>query len=597
MRRDLRALALGVAAVAVAAAERPGLAAEPAAGTWQYTVKDGEGCGEIVRGLLGDDRWLDLFHQANPQLGPRPHHLQPGTVVNIPPLPPGAPDARVTFARNRVEVRAGTVHTARPPDDPLFRGNRVTTGDASSAGIVFRDDTRLVLGDDTLVVIFGDTSGAATRSSTSLLTGALRARAGSLAGKKPVGIASSAASVAMKEGEAQVTVDPRRTTRLAVYKGASQISAQKRTVDVAGGFGSKAELGRVPTPPRPLPAAPVFEERIAPLVLSLGPAAVSARYATPAGSQAPPAARWHVQLAHDADFEDLQVDARVPLDVVRLEGRDLPAGTYHARVSAIDADEFEGPFSEDLAFEVGIVALDRPDQRYAFAAIFPPTLRCALDGGPLQAMGAPFAIDRSRDLHLRCASGAAGSADVALALPRVAAPTEPPAVAALPPSPPPPPAPRAPTWGVDVDLLGLASVVGGEAGGGLGASAGFWARARGVDLGIGVRGSREGRSSVVDGTLTAHSLTAFSLPLSAGLTWGPWTAYAAVSPMVALDQASGASTATLGGASFALGARVRFQRATLFVEPSFRKLNDAARSPVAADGTGPVVSAGVGVSF
>ena len=265
-------LLLFLLAGAGALVTRPASADVPAGAT-EYTVQKGDTCASIATRFYGDARRVDLIHDANPNMGVAPHDLKAGKVLVLPPKPavtPPAPDARLTKLRNQVEVQAPEPRAGKP-NDPLFRGNRVGTKESSTADVTFRDETRVLLGENTLVVILGDANARAARLNaleSTLVTGSLRARLSELAGKgtaKP-SVATSSGAVVLKDGEAQVTVDEKKTTRLAVYKGASTLTAQKKAVDVVDGFGSKAETGRGPTPPRPLPVAPTLQAS-APLVV------------------------------------------------------------------------------------------------------------------------------------------------------------------------------------------------------------------------------------------------------------------------------------------------------------------------------------------
>ncbi len=53
--------------------------------------------------------------------------------------------------------------------------------------------------------------------------------------------------------------------------------------------------------------------------------------------------QWHIQFSRDEAFSDVTVDAKVSLSVTTIAAKELTAGLYFARVSAIDADKFEGP--------------------------------------------------------------------------------------------------------------------------------------------------------------------------------------------------------------------------------------------------------------
>src|SRR5262249_22944231 len=150
---------------------------------------------------------------------------------------------------------------------------RVSTQEQSAADVTFRDESQVKLGERTLVIILGDVRAAASKpaeTQTTLVTGDLRAwmsgaRQGSIANVK-----TNAANVRVLGGESKVSDDAQKTTRLAVHSGSSTIEAQRRVVEVSRGFGSKAELGKPPTPPRPLPGAPTWTALPVPVTVDQG---------------------------------------------------------------------------------------------------------------------------------------------------------------------------------------------------------------------------------------------------------------------------------------------------------------------------------------
>ena len=59
-----------------------------------------------------------------------------------------------------------------------------------------------------------------------------------------------------------------------------------------------------------------------------------------------PATQFHIQIARDAQFNDLLLDTRVPARTLQVDMRQLVPGDYALRVSGIDADDFEGPAAQ-----------------------------------------------------------------------------------------------------------------------------------------------------------------------------------------------------------------------------------------------------------
>lgn len=399
-----------------------------------YVVQKGDTCEKVTRKLYGSDKHIGLLH-ANNKLGPKPHHLKPGMVLRVPQsvdadadatpsatTPPAAgPDAILSFLRNEVDAYTPAQHPGRR-DEPLSRGHRVNTHAAASAEITFADESRLQLGEQSLIVILGSTRTQArtgTAEDTTLVTGSLRAHLGALAGKPrpPLALATPSAEVALEPGEAQVSVDAAQSTRLAVHRGSARLRAQRRSVVVPEQHGSKVLRGQPPTPPRPLPAAPVWTSPPPLFVLQRGPDPVISTYAAGVGLPgAPTPAGWHVQVASDERFNDLIVDTRAPAEVTRLELR-APPGRYHARVSAIDSDQFEGRASERVEVVLASVTTVPATPAQPAQLVVSPGCFCALDDGPLLAVQAPLTLAPGRAHALRCAADATGAGATTLEIP------------------------------------------------------------------------------------------------------------------------------------------------------------------------------------
>lgn len=345
---------LAVVGVAVVAStwSTDGLAAEssppPGVVLEDYVVETGDTCVKIAREIFGDSRRVVDIHTYN-DLGDSPHRLRPGMVLRLPRAKASSdPDARITFVRNQVEAYKPEPKPATV-NETLFRGHKVGTKERASAELLFADTSRIQLGEQTLIVILeGRASGARTAfgAETTLVTGALRSRLAELAGAspaKPTVVRTEAAELNLGPGEAQVQVDEKKTTRLAVYKGRSHARAKRKTVEVPEGFGNRTDAGQPPGEPKPLPPAPTWIAA-PPAELSVADTGtLTAKYGP--GTGAGPAAEvWHVQIAQDENFLDLLVDVRVPARITALEAKGLAPGAYLARVSAIDADSFEGPW-------------------------------------------------------------------------------------------------------------------------------------------------------------------------------------------------------------------------------------------------------------
>lgn len=390
-----------------------------------YTTKLGDSCVGIAVKAYGDRRGVELIHKANPSMGALPHNLKPGTVLHLPPAEKlgNGPDARVTFVRNKVTVQAQSTKSAEV-NDPLFRTNRVSTANASSANVVFRDETQVRVGEESLVIILGDVQGAARKQAAdaTLVSGSLQARLAELSGKRPLTVdTSGGARVTLPKGEAHVSVDSAKSTRLAVHKGDANLSASQKTVAVPSGFGSKAEAGKAPTAPRPLPSPPTWAVVPKEVLFtdSSGTADVVAKVTDAGGAGKPAAAQFRVQLARDSRFDDLITDVVVPKVVNTVEARKLAPGAYFFRVSAIDDDKFESAPGPTAKLVVTKTVLAETSPGRAKLTLEPSSgLVCRIDGGALR-QDLPE-VDSSRAHELGCALAPsdpfARGADVAGAL-------------------------------------------------------------------------------------------------------------------------------------------------------------------------------------
>jgi hypothetical protein len=421
MSRGRLLAALLLAAPAAAAQDEPP-AAPPVQKLMRYTVVKGDSCLGLAQRIYGDSRRVDLIHQFN-DLGPQPHYLTPGLVLHFPPpnlAPPlSGPDARLSSVHNRVEVQNPAPKRGQT-NDPLSRGHKVKTDEGAGAEVLFRDETRLQLGENTLVVIFGDSSKKASQktavSDTQLMSGQLRAHLGALAGSETT-VQTAAGEVTLGAGEAQIKVDDKKTTRLMVYSGQSAITSKNQTVKVGAGFGSRATEGAAPSAPRPLPAPPVWLSTPPPSFLTSGRRVTLEAEYGPGKGNGPAPLQWHVQVARDRLFNALVVNARVPVGTTKIEARRLGPGRYYARVSAVD-DEFEGPFGPVAQTLVVVARLVRDESRNSVTAqISPGDIFCGLDGGPLGPLSQALRKTKKMPSKIRCGPSASAKLAASLDLP------------------------------------------------------------------------------------------------------------------------------------------------------------------------------------
>ncbi len=313
---------------------------------YDYTVKEGETCASISKQEFGDRKAYARIHEHNPDMGPTPHSLVPGTVLKL-PRDQAKPAAHVTASERQVEARAPSDQGWRAASQgfALFRGWRVSTLERAFAEVTFRDTSRIYMRENTLVIIYGDTEGATRRTGTTakLDQGALRSRLGELSGGKTLAVETPSSSTQLTGGSALITVDPEGTSRVANHGGGSakvSSSTGAKAVSVPERMGSKVRKGKAPSAPKPLPATPTWAADNASTYLI--PDGASGTM-TGAWDSVPKAETYRVEVGRMAQGGFTMSSVQIPKSATAFEVHGLPPGEYFATVAAIDDDAFEGP--------------------------------------------------------------------------------------------------------------------------------------------------------------------------------------------------------------------------------------------------------------
>ncbi|MGE0790270.1 MAG: FecR domain-containing protein [Sandaracinaceae bacterium] len=357
MRRRVGARVVG----ALVATLAPILAHLPAARAQdiiQYTVRAGDSCRSIAQRVYGDGDAYPRIHELNPELGPTPHHLAPGTVLRLPAARAPAELARV---HRRVERRLpdGASFAPASAGQPLPRGSQVRTHEASSAEIEFEDHAEVQVRERTLVIIYGGARRMASRaiSRAELESGALRSRLGELAGRRPLEV-ETPSSRASLDGDAVVSVDDDGSSRVANHsRRAATVEANGARVELPAGTGTVVRRGEAPSAPRPLLAAPRWlADTEGPVIGFVG------RGATLRGGFEPVrgAARYRVEVSRQPDGRELLTTLELGARASRFEAEGLPEGTVYVSIATLDDAGLEGRRSPWRAFTVRLARLVEP---------------------------------------------------------------------------------------------------------------------------------------------------------------------------------------------------------------------------------------------
>ncbi|MFT7721403.1 MAG: FecR domain-containing protein [Roseateles sp.] len=311
-----------------------GAAHAQAEADWRYRVQPGDTLLSLTGAWMAPPRtWRDL-QQLNRVADPL--RLRPGSTLRMPVawLKREAGVAEAVFVRGDVSRERGATREPLAAGATLQSGDRLRTGEQSSASLRFADGSRLLIppGSDIALeqlLVLG--RGALPAVQLRIAKGGADSRVAPNAQRLPLyDVRTPHVNLGVRGTEFRVQADG-ATTHMQVLSGA--VHADGLRADVAAGQGLLAEgAARDVSPLLPAPDLGGLEPRVERLPLRLAWAG------GPAG-----AVTWRAQLYARGDFAHLLLDAHVAEPVAAWpEARDLPDGDYTLRVRAIDARGHEG---------------------------------------------------------------------------------------------------------------------------------------------------------------------------------------------------------------------------------------------------------------
>ncbi len=266
--------------------------------------------------------------------------------------------AKVTQFSGRVEIARNFDWTwvKVVPNMLVQQGDWIRTRSRSSVEIVQDDGTVISLRPNTKAMI--DLSGS-TKSArgnvrvtkVTLESGSLVARVQKLMQRDSrFEIQTPTATSFIRGTEFRVKVEDQGATRLEVLEGSVDFGSEADNVSVQGSFGSLVDVaGAHPADPHALPAVPA--ELFTPedkLVLDGDVTTYNFSWAPVAN-----ATRYHLEIAADSDFRQLVEETWMDganADMMSLRVDAMEPGTYFWRVSALDAEGYESPWSQSRYF-------------------------------------------------------------------------------------------------------------------------------------------------------------------------------------------------------------------------------------------------------
>ena len=315
------------------------MSAEPVrAEHYIYTVRPGDNPWRLAQRYLKSMRYWQPLQRLNGIEQPRT--IPPGTKLKFPvewlKVQPAFVKVIEVQGDVRVVAKGNTTPQALKTGDQLKIGDRIITGTASSSTLEYADGSRMLLQAETELVFdqlsaYGDTGMVDTR---------LRLPSGRVdtqvtPSKGPASryeITTPSAVAAVRGTSFRVSSEgTKQLTRAEVLTGLVGVEAAKVEREVPAGFGTVAEAGKPPSPPKALLPAPDVQEIPTvfvhvPFQLSWPEVTDAVAYRIQLFPQDRPAALLQDQMVTTNTLSDIRV----------------PDGDYILRLRAVDALGLEG---------------------------------------------------------------------------------------------------------------------------------------------------------------------------------------------------------------------------------------------------------------
>ncbi|WP_437280513.1 FecR domain-containing protein [Sorangium sp. So ce375] len=309
----------------------------------QWGVQRGETCDDIAAVVYGSPKHAALIQRYNRVACGPGTTLAEGLTLVLPAEVTSIPDAKIRSMRPDVRARpSGGAWSPAAPGMPLLTNSSVNTLDEGRADIEFVDRTRVLLAPNTLVVIYGTASRARVSktppAAVELADGEVKAALAALRGQSVEVETSGGGRVSAASRDTVVQRRGERTT-VAVFDGKAGVTSGGLSVVVPKDHGTRFVGKSPPARPRPLPPPPEWATADAARI-ALAPEGLGLLSAS--WKPAPGAAGYRVEVARDAEFNDLIAREEVKPDIVSFRAEKMPAGAYFLRVRVIDREEYLG---------------------------------------------------------------------------------------------------------------------------------------------------------------------------------------------------------------------------------------------------------------
>ncbi|MDX1252385.1 MAG: FecR domain-containing protein [Gammaproteobacteria bacterium] len=305
---------------------------------WIYTVRSGDTLIGISNNYLVQPRnWVKL-QKINRVANP--HRMPPGMALRIPVewLKRRMLTAEVVRVQGSAEVvpAQGSEPLAVETGRMLNNGDRIRTGANSNLTLRFADGSRLMVMENsrlTLETMTAYGQSGVTNTRARLESGQIETQVTPRKGPAArYEVITPAIAIGVRGTDFRVSADEHiKTSRSEVLEGAVAAEAAGARLAVPAGFGTLAEAGKPPIPPKALLKAPDLSGT-ATLLQRLP---LRFKWTALEG-----AAAYRAQVFADPDFQNLLLDGAFKNNEAKWA--DLPDGHYFLRVRATDEQGLEG---------------------------------------------------------------------------------------------------------------------------------------------------------------------------------------------------------------------------------------------------------------
>ncbi|MCF8259458.1 MAG: FecR family protein [Melioribacteraceae bacterium] len=253
-----------------------------------------------------------------------------------------------------------TVWSDLPLSGKLSEGEKVRTLSSSFAEITFEDQNRIKLNSNAQALIQTmrvDLLQKKKESSVKIVEGDAFAYLSGSAAKKQFDVKLDGVETKLDSRNFWVKKE-KKATKIANYDGNIEIASGGETVKIGKNQKSTIINGQAPSKAENLLAAPK-------LIKPINSAGVSAKDLVFNWEPNPKAKGYLIEIASDANFKKTLFN-EFNFQGTELSSVEMENGIYFWRVSAIDNEDFPGPFSQNASFIVS------PESEDAYLVVFTP---------------------------------------------------------------------------------------------------------------------------------------------------------------------------------------------------------------------------------